>query len=78
MAMEVKQFDVFLTNLDSTVSSEIQKTHPCLIVSPDKMNRNIQTVIVAPMTTAGKDCPPGYHVNSRIKKDRSYWIRYGQ
>lgn len=55
--MVVNRFDVYLTNLDPTVGSEIQKTRPCLIISPDEMNRNIRTVIVAPMTTAGKDYP---------------------
>jgi mRNA interferase MazF len=57
MAMVVNRFDVYLTNLDPTVGSEIQKTRPCLIISPDEMNRYIRTVIVAPMTTTGKDYP---------------------
>jgi len=57
MAVVVKRFDVFLTNLDPAVGSEIQKKRPCLIISPDEMNRHIHTVIVAPMTTAGKDYP---------------------
>jgi len=57
MAMVVNRFDVYLTNLDPTVGSEIQKTRPCLVISPDEMNRHIRTVIVAPMTTAGKDYP---------------------
>ena len=55
--MVVNRFDVYLTNLDPTVGSEIQKTRPCLIISPDEMNRHIRTVIVATMTTAGKDYP---------------------
>ena len=57
MAMVVNRFDVYLINLDPTVGFEIQKTRPCLIISPDEMNRHIRTVIVAPMTTAGKDYP---------------------
>ena len=57
MAMVVNRFDVFLINLDPTVGSEIKKTRPCLIVSPDEMNRHIRTVIVAPLTTAGRDYP---------------------
>ena len=57
MAMVVKRFDVYLINLDPTVGSEIKKTRPCLIISPDEMNQHIRTVIVAPMTTAGKDYP---------------------
>jgi len=55
--MVVNRFDVYLINLDPTVGSEIQKTRPCLIISPDEMNRNIRTVIIAPMTTAGKEYP---------------------
>jgi mRNA interferase MazF len=57
MAVVVNRFDVFLINLDPTVGSEIQKTRPCLIISPDEMNRHIRTVIVAPLTTTGKDYP---------------------
>jgi mRNA interferase MazF len=55
--MVVKRFDVFLINLDPTIGSEIRKTRPCLIISPDEMNRNIRTVIIAPMTTKGRDYP---------------------
>ncbi|OGP57144.1 MAG: transcriptional regulator [Deltaproteobacteria bacterium RBG_13_49_15] len=57
MALVIKRFDVYLINLDPTVGSEIKKTRPCLIISPDEMNRHIRTVIVAPMTTAGKAYP---------------------
>ncbi len=55
--MVVERFEVYLVNLDPTVGSEIQKTRPCLIVSPDEMNRRISTVIVAPMTTGGRNYP---------------------
>ncbi len=55
--MVIKRFDVYLIVLDPTVGSEIQKTRPCLIISPDEMNRHISTVIVAPMTTRGKSYP---------------------
>jgi mRNA interferase MazF len=55
--MVVKRFDVFLINLDPTVGSEIQKARPCLVISPDEMNRFIKTVIVAPMTTKGTSYP---------------------
>ena len=55
--MEVNRFDVFLVSLDPTVGSEIKKSRPCLIISPDEMNHNINTVIVAPMTTHGKNYP---------------------
>ncbi|MGH2542052.1 MAG: type II toxin-antitoxin system PemK/MazF family toxin [Ardenticatenaceae bacterium] len=55
--MVVKRFEIYLVNLDPTVGSEIKKTRPCLIISPDEMNRHIATVIVAPMTTKGRAYP---------------------
>ena len=55
--MEVDRFDVYLVNLDPTLGSEIQKTRPCLVVSPNEMNRHIRTVIVAPMSTKGGAYP---------------------
>ena len=55
--MVVGRFDVFLVNLDPTVGSEIQKTRPCLVISPDEMNRSVRTVIIAPMTSQGKTYP---------------------
>ncbi|HKR02275.1 MAG TPA: type II toxin-antitoxin system PemK/MazF family toxin [Pyrinomonadaceae bacterium] len=55
--MVVKRFDVYLINLDPTIGSEIQKTRPCLIISPDEINRFIRTIIVAPMTTKGTSYP---------------------
>lgn len=68
MAMVVNRFDVYLINLDPTIGSEIQKTRPCLIISPDEMNRHIRTIIVAPMTTAGKDYPT--RVTCKFKKKK--------
>jgi mRNA interferase MazF len=55
--MVVKRFEVYLVNLDPTIGSEIQKTRPCLIISPDEMNNFIATVIIAPMTTKSRDYP---------------------
>ena len=57
MGMVVNRFDVYLISLNPTVGSEIQKTRSCLIISPDEMNRHIRTVIVAPLTSAGRDYP---------------------
>ncbi len=57
MAVVVTRFDVYLINLDPTMGSEIQKTRLCLVVSPDELNRQIATVIVAPMTTQSKAYP---------------------
>lgn len=55
--MEIRQYDIYLINLDPTIGFEIQKTRPCLIISPDEMNRNIQTIVVAPMTTRSHNYP---------------------
>ncbi len=53
----IKRFDVFLISLDPTRGHEIKKTRPCLIISPNEMNNNISTVIVAPMTSKGRKYP---------------------
>lgn len=55
--MVVSRFEVYLVRLDPTEGREIRKTRPCLLISPDEMNRHISTVIVAPMTTRGQDYP---------------------
>jgi mRNA interferase MazF len=57
MGVVVQRYDVFLVTLDPTVGSEIKKTRPCLVVSPDEMNEHVATVIVAPMTTRGRHFP---------------------
>jgi mRNA interferase MazF len=65
------QYDVYLINLDPTIGHEIKKTRPCLVISPEEMNDNLQTVIIAPMTTKSHDYP------TRIKVDfqnKSGWI----
>jgi mRNA interferase MazF len=53
----VKRFDVYLINLDPTLGKEIQKTRPCLIISPNEMNQHLSTVIIAPMTSKGRNYP---------------------
>jgi mRNA interferase MazF len=55
--MVIKRFDIYLVNLDPTIGSEIQKTRPCLVISPNEMNKIIVTVIIAPMTTKGRNYP---------------------
>jgi mRNA interferase MazF len=57
VGMVVKRFDIYLVNLDPTIGSEIKKTRPCLVISPNEMNKHINTIIIAPMTTKGKDYP---------------------
>src|SRR5713101_8067019 len=55
--MVINRFEVYLVSLDPTVGSEIKKTRPCLVISPDEINHFLRTVIVAPMTTQGRSYP---------------------
>ena len=55
--MELTQYAIVLVNLDPTIDSEIKKTRPCVIISPDEMNRHLQTIVLAPMTTNTKAYP---------------------
>ena len=57
MGLVVQRFDIFLVSLDPTLGSEIKKTRPCVVISPDEMNFHIRTVMVAPMTTKGRNYP---------------------
>ncbi|MDN5350998.1 MAG: mRNA interferase MazF [Bacteroidales bacterium] len=58
----MRQYDIVLVNLDPTIDSEIRKTRPCIIISPDEMNRHLNTIVVAPMTTNLKPYPTRVHV----------------
>jgi mRNA interferase MazF len=66
--MEIKRFQVYLVNLDPTIGHEIKKTRPCLVISPNEMNRHIGTVIVAPMTTKGRNYPTRIKCSFQDKK----------
>lgn len=55
--MTFTQYDVVLVNLDPTIGSEIRKTRPCVIISPDEMNRHLRTVVIAPMTLKSHPYP---------------------
>ena len=55
--MEVKQYQIVLVNLDPTLGSEIKKTRPCVIVSPNEINDNLRKVVIAPMTSASRKYP---------------------
>lgn len=65
---DVRRYDVYLVNLDPTLGSEIKKTRPCLVISPDEMNRHIRTVIIAPMTSVTRDYPSRVDVTFQRKK----------
>jgi mRNA interferase MazF len=67
--MKFDQYDIILVNLDPTIGSEIKKTTPCVILSPNEMNHSIRTLIIAPMTSTSKPYP------TRIKvKEGSYIV----
>ncbi|WP_010177307.1 type II toxin-antitoxin system PemK/MazF family toxin [Aquimarina agarilytica] len=55
--MELNQYEIVLVNLNPTVGSEINKTRPCVIISPNEMNKHLRTIILAPMTTSSKKYP---------------------
>ena len=68
VALVVSRFEVWLISLDPTLGSEIRKTRPCVVVSPDEMNHNISTVIVAPMTTKTRGYPTRIPVTFHKKR----------
>jgi mRNA interferase MazF len=61
-----------LVRLDPTLGSEVQKTRPCVIVSPDELNAHLRTVIVAPMTTAGRAYP--WRIRCRFQRRSGYVV----
>ncbi len=69
--MELKQYQIVLVNLDPTIGSEMKKTRPCVIISPDEMNKYLQTIVIAPMTSSSKPYPTRIEV--KHKKIKS-WI----
>ena len=68
MALVLLRFDVLLVTLDPTQGHKIRKTRPCVVISPDEMNRHIGTVIVAPMTTKGREYPTRVPIVFQRKK----------
>lgn len=66
--MELKQYQIILVNLDPTIGSEIKKTRPCVIISPDELNKYLQTIIVAPMTSQSRNYPTRIEVKHDNKK----------
>ena len=69
--MELNQYDIVLVNLDPTIGNEMQKTRPCVIISPDEMNKYLQTVVIAPMTSTSKSYPT--RVATKHNKTRG-WV----
>lgn len=73
--MEISQYSVFWVNLDPTIGSEIQKTRPCLVISPDEMNKYLRTIVIAPLTTSNKNYPT--RVKIELNKKES-WVALDQ
>jgi mRNA interferase MazF len=73
--MELNQYWVVLVNLDPTVGSEIKKTRPCVIISPDEMNHFLRTIVIAPMTSQSRDYPSRVKITQNNKEG---WILLDQ
>lgn len=71
MGLIVKQYDVVVVNLDSTVGSELRKTRPCVVLSPNEMNKYLKTIIIAPITSKSKSYPTRVLIEVRGKEN---WI----
>jgi mRNA interferase MazF len=65
--VEIRQYQIVLVNLDPTIGSEIKKTKPCLVISPNEMNKYLRTIVIAPMTTTSKNYPTRVKVNHEKK-----------
>ena len=65
--MEIVQYQIILVNLDPTPGSEIKKTRPCVVISPNEMNKFLNTVVIAPMTTSSKNYPTRIEVRNDSK-----------
>jgi mRNA interferase MazF len=69
--MEVSQYDIVVVNLDPTVGSEIRKTMPCVVISPDEMNRHLNRMVVAPVTSQSKSYPTRLKI---VLEKKPNWI----
>jgi len=69
--MEIKQYQIILVNLDPTIGGEIKKTRPCVVISPDEINKYLRTVVIAPMTTTSKNYPTRVEVKH---EDKTGWV----
>ncbi|MEZ4987147.1 MAG: type II toxin-antitoxin system PemK/MazF family toxin [Saprospiraceae bacterium] len=69
--MDVRQYEIVLVNLDPTQGSEIKKTRPCAVISPNEMNKYLQTIVIAPLTTSSKPYPTRVETKQAQKRG---WI----
>lgn len=68
--MELRQYQIVIVNLDPTIKSEIKKIRPCVILSPDEMNLNLRTIVIAPITSTKKNYPTRVNVKIENKEGR--------
>ncbi|MGB1243264.1 MAG: type II toxin-antitoxin system PemK/MazF family toxin [Chitinophagales bacterium] len=71
MGLILKQYDIVIVNLDPTMGSELRKTRPCVILSPDEMNKYLKTIIIAPITSKSKPYPTRVVIEWRGKEN---WV----
>lgn len=69
--MDLNQYQIVLVNLDPTVGSEMKKTRPCVVISPNEMNKYLQKIVVSPMTSSSKSYPTRVEITHEKKKG---WI----
>ena len=69
--MEIKQYEIILVNLDPSIGSEMKKIRPCLVISPNEMNKYLQNIIIAPITNTSKFYPTRLEIKN---KDVTGWI----
>ena len=69
--MEIRQYEVVLLNLEPTIGSEMTKTRPCVVLSPNEMNKYLQTIVIAPLTSSSKPYPTRIEITQEVIKG---WI----
>ncbi len=72
---QVNQYDIVLVNLDPTIGNEMKKTRPCIVLSPNEMNKYLQTIVIAPMTSSSKPYPTRVEIKHKITKG---WVAIDQ
>jgi mRNA interferase MazF len=69
--MEIRQYEVVLLNLEPTIGSEMKKTRPCVVLSPNEMNKYLQTIVIAPLKSSSKPYPTRIEITQEVIKG---WI----
>lgn len=69
--IKITQYDIIIVNLDPTIGSEIKKTRPCVVISPNEINNNLRTIIIAPITSKSKNYPTRVEIKVKAKKN---WV----